>query len=442
MVGRDRAVVVGGSVAGLLAARVLADHFRQVTLVERDVYPERGPDVRRHLPQARHQHILLMRGREVLEQLFPGFDGEVAAHGGPLVDYPRDCLLVSAAGRLPRFPSALELRLCRRPVLDWVLRSRLLALPNLTFRTGWRAVGLLPGPGARQVAGLAIQPVAAPADPCALAADLVVDASGRASELPRWLRALGFEAPPVEDVDPFLGYASRLYLKPRDPRCDWKAIEIAARPPHNPRAAGLWEVEEGRWLLTLIGTAKAYPPVDPAGFLAFARDLPDPSVFEAIRHAEPLSAIHAHRGLGSRWRHYERLRRFPEGLVVLGDAFCGFNPTHGQGMTVAALSALILDRHLRGNAGPGPGVHQEIAELLGPVWRLATSDDLRWPGTVRGRTSLRMRLLLAFQDLALPLAPRSPRLVEAFLQVANLVRPARSLLRPGLLLHLARLRLS
>ena len=338
---RNSAAVLGGSVAGLVAARVLARHFDQVTLLERDPYPTL-PEVRRSLPQAHHQHILLMRGRQVLEQLFPGFDEDLAALGAPRVDYARDCLLVSAAGRLPRFPSRLELRLCRRPLIDWVLRDRLRAFPNITFLPG-RALGFLAAGGRAGITGLSVEGPT-PGQPRPLPADLVVDASGRSSCTPQWLESLGYEAPAPQVVNPFLGYASRLYRKPAQYGGDWKALEVASRPPHNPRAAGLWEVEEGRWLLTLIGTARDYPPVDEAGFLAFARGLPDPCVHDAIRTALPLSPIHGHRGTANRWHHYERLRHLPEGLVVLGDAFCAFNPTHGQGMTVAALGALALDR--------------------------------------------------------------------------------------------------
>ena len=431
---QQRAIVLGGSVAGLLSARILAQHFDQVTLVERDPFPLQ-PEVRPGVPQAHHQHILLMRGRQVLEQLFPGFDAELEALGAPRVDYLRDCLLVSAAGPLPRGPSRLELRLCRRPLLDWVLRQRLRAFANIRWLPG-RALGFLAGRG--RITGLAVES-AGQRQECG--AELLVDASGRGSRTPSWLRELGWPAPAAQVVNPFLGYASRLYQKPLGWEQDWKAMEVASRPPHNPRAAGLWEVEGNRWLLTLIGTARDYPPVDEAGFLDFARGLPDPCVHEAIRLATPLSPIHGHRGAASRWQHYERLRQLPEGLVVLGDAFCAFNPTHGQGMTVAALGALALDQQLRGRSGPRPGlgrrVHGELAQLVRPVWMLATSDDWRWPSTEGGRIPWSMRVFHRIQDLLLPLAPGNPELVESFLSVANLIEPASALLRPGLLARLA-----
>jgi flavin-dependent dehydrogenase len=434
----DSAIVIGGSVAGLVAARVLAKHFARVTLVERDGWPADRTQVRQGLPQAHHQHILLMRGRQVLEELFPGFDAELAALGAPQVDYTRDCLLVSAAGPLPRFPSGLELRLCRRPVIDWILRRRLLVLPGITFLTGRSALGLTARQG--RVTGLVVAPAGTAGPRQTLQADLVVDASGRQSRLPEWLPQLGFSAPEREVVEPFLGYASRLYEQPLQAACDWKALEVASRPPHNPRAAGLWAVEDHRWLLTLIGTARDYPPVEEAGFLAFAQGLPDPRVHAWLRDAVPVSSIHGHRGTASRWHHYERLRRFPEGLVVLGDALCAFNPTHGQGMTVAALGAQVLDRHLVAGSGPDLArrVHAELAALVRPIWRLATSDDLRWPGTLGARPDWPMRLLHLYQDLATPASLTCPELAGTFLAVANLVKPPSALLRPRFLLRLLR----
>ena len=443
---RGSAVVIGGSVAGLITARVLADHFERVTLVERDVFPLEPPDVRQGLPQAHHQHILLVRGRQILELLFPGFDGELAAFGGPLVDYTRDCVLCSAAGRLPRFASGLELRLCRRPLIDWVLRRRLGGCSRVRLLQGQRVARLLAA--GDRVGGVVLEPARGEGPSALLQADLVVDAGGRNSRASEWLGLLGFDAPEQQVVNPFLGYASRLYRPPVDGARDWKAVEVASRPPHNPRAAGLWEVEDGRWLLTLIGTARHYPPVDEAGFLAFARDLPDPIVHEALRGAEPLSRIRGFRGMDSRWRHYEALKRFPEGLVVLGDAFCAFNPTHGQGMTVAALGALALGRELRrarwhqGGSlrSLGPKVHRELARLVDPVWKLAVSDDFRWPGTEGAKAGASQRLFQVFQDLIMPLGPRSPALVQAFLSVSNMVKPFSELLRPRLLAHLLRLR--
>jgi len=442
---RGNAVVIGGSVAGLVTARVLADHFQRVTLVERDAFPLEPPLVRRGLPQAHHQHILLVRGRQILELLFPGFDAELAAFGGPLVDYTADCVLCSPAGRLPRFPSSLQLRLCRRPIIDWVLRRRRGRHPNITVLQRHAVTGLRSENG--RVTAAWAQPAGGEGPPLRLDADLVVDAGGRASGTSQWLQDLGYDPPEEQAINPFLGYASRLFEPPPDHPVDWKAVEIASRPPHNPRAAGLWEVEEGRWLLTLIGTARHYPPADSAGFLAFAQALPDPIIHDAILGAAPLSPIKVYRGLESRWRHYERLKRFPAGLAVLGDAFCAFNPTHGQGMTVAAQGAVVLGRHLmrlrwrKGGAlgDLGPAVHREMARFVEPVWKLAVSDDLRWPTTLGGRAGASTRLWNRFQDLAAPLAIRSPALVETFLSVANMVKPASSLFHPRLLAHLVRL---
>ena len=439
--------MIGGSVTGLLAARVLARHFERVTVIERDRFPTDGPEFRKGVPQSHHHHIMLVRGRDLMEEFFPGFDAELAALGAPLVDYTNDCALIAPAGQVPRFPSNLKIRPCRRTLIDWVVRGRLLAMSNITFLEATRVSGWVTDAGHSRVLGVKLEGMgtdaspASPRAPSELVADLVVDASGRTSRTPEWLKSLGYAAPEEQVVNSFLGYASRLYKKPANFNGKFRAVEVASQPPHNPRAAGLWEVEGDQWLLTLIGAAKEYPPTDEAGFLEFARSLADPLIYESIRNAEPLSPIHGHRGTENRWRHYERLRRFPAGLVVTGDGVCAFNPLYGQGMTLAAMGAEALNDALHRASRDGDTrllnlAHQFHAKLhknIGPAWLLATSDDFRWPSTVGGKPDWLTRLSYRYLDLLTPLSLTSREVVEAFLSVANMVKSPLALLHPRIL---------
>jgi 2-polyprenyl-6-methoxyphenol hydroxylase-like FAD-dependent oxidoreductase len=429
-------------VSGLLAARVLANHFERVTVIERDSFPTEVPDHRKGTPQSHHQHVLLVRGRQIFEQLFPGFDAELATFGAPLADYTHDCLLHSSAGPVPQFVSGLELRLCPRPTIDWVLLRRVRSNARVELREGMRVTGLVADATRSSVLGVRLDgPRGAKSE---LLADFVVDATGRGDKLPIWLSELDYPAPREQVIDAFLGYASRVYRKPENFAGSWKAIEIACRPPINPRAAGMWEVDASHWLLTLIGTARTYPPVSEAGFLEFARSLPSPSVYEAIRNAEPLSSIHGYRGTENRFRHYEELRRFPRNLAVMGDGFCAFNPIYGQGMTVAAMSALELDkllaRRLKNGqlATVGPRLHRRIAALVQPAWLLAITEDMRWPTTEGASRGLLTRGACWYVDRLTQLATTSPRAVDAFLSVANMVKPSYALFHPALLAQLTR----
>ncbi len=434
---QGHAIVMGASVAGLLAARVLAEHFETVTVLERDALPNE-PDHRKGLPQAHHQHVLLSRGRALIERWFPGFDASLKQAGGPLADYTRDFVLVSHGRRLPRFPSGIELRLCRRMHIDHALLTLLAGEPRVRVRDRSAVKGLLWSADRSRVLGVEL------ASAERLHAELVVDATGRGSRVSRWLSDAGYEAPREQVVDAHLGYATRLFERAEHDAADFRAVEVAAVPPHNPRAAGLWEIEGGRWLLTLIGTAGQHPPTDHEGYMAFAAQLADPLVYETIRRARPLTDAVPFTGTANRFRRYERLKRFPSALLVVGDARCAFNPLYGQGMTIAALEADALHRALRKSRSRGELDHlalrrhfeRSIAPVLATAWLLATSEDLRWQETEGERNPL-SSLALAYFEQLVALSPESPALIETFLRITNFERSPLALARPRILVDLA-----
>jgi 2-polyprenyl-6-methoxyphenol hydroxylase-like FAD-dependent oxidoreductase len=329
------AVVIGSSIAGLLAARVLADHFAAVTVLERDQLPSDGPAHRRGVPQAQHLHQMLMRGQLVFEQLFPGLRQDLLAAGAPEMDSAQDFLWRNPTGWGVRYRSGVIRLAFTRDLLDWHVRLHLSKLSSVRSQAGAEVVGLLP------TGGVSL------ADSSRLDADLVVDASGRGSRAAAWLRQLGYPPPAEQIVDAHLGYASRLYHHPTDCHNDWQAVFIQAAPPARNRAGVITSVEGERWMVSLAGGARDWPPTDAAGFLAFARSLPSPIVYDAIRQAQPASAITGTRSGENRLRRFDTLPRSPERFVALGDAVCAFNPVYGQGMSVAALEALALDSCLR-----------------------------------------------------------------------------------------------
>ena len=338
---RRHAVVVGGSLAGMLAARVLSDHFHDVTLLERDYFPE-TPTARKGLPQGRHVHVLLGRGRGVIERFLPGLTGELVRAGANPMDATQDVAWMGPYGWYVRFSGDLLLLASSRDLIDSVVRGRVAALPNVRIRQGIDVAGLLRGRiGGAGVAGVRLR--ARPAGLEAgrggdeLAADLVVVADGRNSRLPDWLTELGYEPPRDTVISSFQGYASRFYRPAAGFQADWKALYIQQAPPADPRGGLVSPVEGGRWLVSLVGGDGDYPPTDETGFFDFARSLRSPALYEAIAGAEPLTPIAGQRATENRLRHYDRLGHFPEGVVAVGDAVCAFNPVYGQGMTVAAL---------------------------------------------------------------------------------------------------------
>ncbi|HXQ70969.1 MAG TPA: hypothetical protein VN844_10805, partial [Pyrinomonadaceae bacterium] len=348
VVGRH-AVVLGGSLAGLLAAHVLADHFDRVTLIERDAYTD-TPEVRKGIPQANHVHGLLLRGRQVLEEFFPGLQDEMIAAGVPLLDMANDIAWFTRAGWGARFPSELKVLAFTRPVLDLHVRRRLAQNPKIEIADEMEVLGLLGNRIENRVAGVVVIPRTSDADRRVareFCADLVVDATGRASRAPRWLKDIGYEPPQETVVNAHLGYASRLYRVPENFNGEWVCAYVQSAPPRAKRGGILFRVEDNRWLLTLIGGGRDYPPSDEQGFLEFAESLRDPIIADAIRNAEPVSPIRTHRATENRLRHFETVKNLPENFVVLGDAACAFNPVYGQGMTIASLGALTLRQCLR-----------------------------------------------------------------------------------------------
>jgi 2-polyprenyl-6-methoxyphenol hydroxylase-like FAD-dependent oxidoreductase len=439
-----RAVVVGGGMAGLLAARVLAGHFEHVTVVDRDRFPE-APAFRPGVPQSRHLHVLLGRGLEGLEQLFPGFEADLVAAGAAVVA-GSESLWLNPAGWSRRYRSPIRLLGASRELIEWQARTRVTALANMQLLEGCEAVGLLADPSRAAVTGVRLRSRTGPAGEAGaatdLAADLVVDASGRGSRAPQWLAELGYQPPAETSISSLLGYASRQYAIPAGFRTGWRMLVINAKPPGNPRAGALVPIEGDRWMVALIGAGRDYPPTDDAGFLEFARGLRSPLLHDTVKDAEPVSPIYGFRNTDNRRRHFERLRRWPERFVVVGDASCTFNPIYAQGMTVTAMTAVALGRILAEHRrhsdadplGRARQAQRQLARTSAGAWTMATTEDLRYPWTEGARLDLPTRVMHRYADRVLEVANGNPRVNTAFVNVVNLRHPPASLLRPRVLL--------
>ena len=434
------AVVLGGSLAGLLAARVLSDHFDRVTLIERDAYTD-TPEVRKGMPQANHVHGLLLRGRQVLEELFPGLQDEMIAAGVPLLDMANDIAWFTRAGWGVRFPSELKVLAFTRPVLDLHVRQRLLQNEKIEVADQMEVVGLLGNAIGKRVAGVLVIPRASDADRRVareLRADLVVDATGRASRAPRWLKDLGYEPPQETAINAHIGYASRLYRVPENFNGDWVCAYVQSAPPERKRGGILFRVEDNRWLVTLIGGGRDYPPSDELGFLEFARSLPVSIIYDAIRAADPLTPIKTHRGTENRLRHFDRAKDLPENFLLLGDAVCAFNPVYGQGMTTAALGALTLRNTLNEDARLR-GLSRRFQKRLGKVnkapWLLATGEDYRYTATTGHGATLMTKFMHSYMNQVIELATKSIQVRHVLLRAFSMLVPPTALFHPRISLR-------
>ncbi|MFE7595414.1 FAD-dependent oxidoreductase, partial [Kitasatospora sp. NPDC057512] len=412
--------------------------YPRVVVVERDrILGVRGP--RRGVPHGNHAHGLVARGHQVMESLFPGLTDELVAAGVRPGDFSADIRWYFNGLRLRPARTGLPSVPATRPVLEHHLRERVRALPEVTFLEEHDVIAPVADTTGRRVTGVRVQQRAPGSTERTLSANLVVDTTGRGSRTPRWLADLGYEAPPEERIEIDLAYTTRHYRLKRDPFGSDIAIIPAATPSH-PRGAFFYRVpgEDNRVELSVTGIVGDHPPVDPEGFHAFVRSLPVPEIHEAIRDAEPLDEPLRFRFPASVRRDYHRLVRFPAGLVVLGDAVCSFNPAYAQGMTSAALQALVLRRHTAGRRLPDPRAYfRDVAREIRAPWSFAAVTDLGYPG-VAGRRTPQTHLVNRYAALAQRAAVHDPRITEALVRIAGLVATPQSLMHPRTLLRVLR----
>jgi 2-polyprenyl-6-methoxyphenol hydroxylase-like FAD-dependent oxidoreductase len=426
--------VIGASVGGLLAARVLADYYDEVTVLERDDLPDAN-EPRKGVPQGRHAHGLLARGREVLEQLFPGFSEEMVGQGAMFGDVVDDVLWFNHGVYLNNAPSGLQGLLISRPMLENGVRRRVLQLPNVRLRLQSDAAQPAFDRSGNRVTGVRVD-ARDGSDGAAeqLAADLVVDASGRGSHSPAWLDAEGYNRPREESIQVNIGYMTRLYRRrPEHLGGKRAAILAACRPDW--RLGVILAQEDDRWIVTLGGYFGDYAPADDVGFIEFARSLQKPEIFEVIRSAEPLTPPTQYHFNTNLRRHYEELTRFPQSYLAFGDALCSFNPIYGQGMTVAGMEALALrDCLAAGSLDLARRFFQAAARLIDVPWQIAVGSDLQHP-KVPGKRPPQVRFINWYLAKLYRAGQRDPLLATRFLEVANLMKQPAALMEPRVALR-------
>jgi 2-polyprenyl-6-methoxyphenol hydroxylase-like FAD-dependent oxidoreductase len=430
-----QAVVVGAGIAGLTAARSLADFFEHVVVLENDALPTEATH-RPGVPQSRHIHALLAGGLQALSCLFPDFAESLSQAGAVRLRMGYDDRIEHPGyDPFPQRDLGIPIYGMTRSLLEFTLRKRLGEYRNVEVRESCRAQKFITGSGDAAVTSVRCENSDGSSE--TLQADLIVDASGHGSLTEALLNSIDWPFPEETWIGIDLSYATAIFDIPEDSPPDWMGVRTLAHHPHTKRAAIL-PVEGKRWMVTLAGRYNEKPPGDRNGYLTFAQQLRTPTVYNAIRHAKLVSEIARFGFKGSCWRHFERLQKLPRGLLLFGDAICRFNPIYGQGMSVAALEADVLSRLLTaqsaesdGLAGLAVAFFAESERLIDTPWWTAAIPDFSDPRTEGQRTS-DLEDTLKFFAALLKLAAQDAAVHKLFIEVQNLLKPRSAYCDPEL----------
>jgi 2-polyprenyl-6-methoxyphenol hydroxylase-like FAD-dependent oxidoreductase len=428
------ALVIGGSLAGMCAARVLSDFVGKVTVIERDAYPS-APEFRPGVPQARHVHNLLARGLREFESFFPGFEGRMRERGAVSVESGWDTATLWPHGWAKRTHSGLMQLYASRPLIEGTVLELCRRLPNVTFleRTEVSALRATSGTQ-RYCTGVEVR-ARDDRQTRTLEADLVVDASGAHSKGKEWLQQLDIGVPEDEVVEGYTGYSSQWFTMASDQAWPsewwWKVLFVRIATPERPYFIGLFPIENQRWLLSYIGVNKSYPPRGEADFIRALEQLGIPAVRQIVRRMVPITPVYSGRATRNRWRHYERWRTPLGRFIALADAACSFNPRFGQGMSAATVSARLLQqclvRYGVADSRPPRALFAAQAHFQQTPWLFAAADDLRLPMS-EGHRSLSMRLFNWYRP-QLVTCP-DPEVSARLGQVTQFLQPMSSLFAP------------
>ncbi len=435
---RNHAVVIGAGIGGIAAAKVLSPHFSRVTVIEREELPQ-GPHLRKFIPQGQHINGLLVKGREALQTLFPEWEKAALGVGAVLADYGRDLNWITRSGKIRAFNyPGLESICCSRILLEWLIRTELLKLSNVTLLSPAFVEGLILTPDQGRVQGLRVRESSG--EVSEVKADLVIESCGKGSSLPVWLRQLGLGEVRLEIIDSTVVYASRRYRLKHPEKMGAKMLWIERNLPSQ-RSGVVLPIENGQHFVCLSGANDQVPPSDPEGFLGFAAQLQSPLLHDLLVESEPLGEICIYRGTANRQRYYDELKVWPEGLLALGDSLCAFNPFYGQGVSVAALQALALGQWLNNHSVVNKATQTMMRSIAFPAWQSATVQDRRIMKEKSRRSASWSSRLMRYLGKQLLLGrSQSPLLAYVYLSLFNMKATPRLLLRPDILISLLRVR--
>jgi 2-polyprenyl-6-methoxyphenol hydroxylase-like FAD-dependent oxidoreductase len=424
------AIVIGAGMGGLFQAKVLTDSFSKVTVLERDTLSN-DLATRRGVPQANHNHVLVLGGYRAAVEIFPGLDQSLVANGALAVDWYKDLKMYRNDGWRPRYVSGAAGVTSNRVTLEKTVRAEL-SKTQVEIIDNCEVQALLHDAEQSRITGVAYR---RHDETHELTCDLVVDTSGRSGGSRKWLSELNYPPPWETLVDPLCSYSTRWYSQLSPGEYDWKLFKVAENKDYG-RVASIVQTQADEWVVTLQGFLGDYPPSDEAGFLDFARSFPVSDVYDAIKHAVPKSSIFPYRRMHNTWRHYERVRKWPENYIVAGDANCILNPAYGLGMA-AAIKSAQLTGDLLNEHGLAAGFSRRYQTLLAKTmvapWLITTEEPLWYRSDFLPIGGFAYQVQKNYYQLLSKAANRDEKIWDLLQEVLQLARPASDLLKPSIL---------
>ncbi|WP_459503455.1 NAD(P)/FAD-dependent oxidoreductase [Bacillus sp. C1] len=425
-----KAIVIGGSIAGKLAAKALSDSFQEVIILEAgEECNEKSP--RKRVPQTYHPHVLLKGGEEAIEKLFPGVMTQLKEDGGIVNNFTGDLKWHHFGLWKQPFHGELNAVQQSRPLLEWHIQKRMREVANITTKYEMMVEQLIIDQQYNKISGVKVRCMKT-GNKENFHADLVVDASGFGSKNIEWLKTHGIEVT-EEKVWIQLFYATRVFYLKQNERPNWCNLLFSPSFPENPYGAFIQTIEDNRYFVTFSGYANEHAPKTDEEFLAFARKLPAPDVIQFLEQAEPITDIKIHKIPYQVRRRFDLVKNMPEGFFVIGDAYCRFDPVFGQGVSVTAMEAAALQTSLKRRTSLPNGFTREfykrISKIIATPWEMVTTEAYRHPN-IKGKQSFIRPFQQWYTKKVYQLSASNTDIYMRLVRVMNLIRSPLHLFHP------------
>ena len=434
----QRAVVIGGSVAGLMTAKTLSPFFREVVILEKDTLnSENG--LHKGVGQGPHSHVLLPSGMEILKQLLDSTELNPREYGIYPADAAEELKWFQFGVWKKRFHSGVNMGWCHRSQFEWRVRQDVLSVDNILLNSGARVVGLMVAEEGNRIKGVQYQAGSGKEDIKALEADLVIDASGRGTHTPKWLSEANIASVTEDEVRTQISYTTRRFRLPPSLKdsLDWKVLAIYPEPPHVKRGGMIYPLGNGEWMTTLVGFNGEIAPSDIDGYMDYAQSLPQPELYEVLKQSTPIGDPLNYRVPGSLWRRYDDSKQWPGNYAVVGDAVCSFNPIYGQGITMVLKDLQKLRALLeRKESDFTPATMTHLQKQIGKgkiiPWLMAASPDFMYTGTT-GNKPPGVSIMNSYIKALMKLAGKDQDIHQRFIEAFTFLKSPAVLMTPSVI---------